>query len=234
MSKTTNFEENGLKPHDRLNSSRRSFLKYGGATLATAGLVVSGCKEFHDFLPKKLQPDKVRLGSGDIGILNYAYALEQLEAAFYTLVVAADHGLSYEEFRVLDDLRQHEVAHRDFFKAALGDKAIPQLTFDFSSVNFLDRESVLATAKTFENLGVAAYNGAGKLLENTDFLVVAGKIVSVEARHAAVIFELIHPDDAFVDFISDGLDRALPPSEVLEQASPFIINKIDASNLPTA
>ena len=26
----------------------------------------------------------VDLGEGDVGILNYAYALEQLEAAFYT------------------------------------------------------------------------------------------------------------------------------------------------------
>ncbi len=28
------------------------------------------------------------LGRGDIGILNYAYALEELEAAFYTEVVS--------------------------------------------------------------------------------------------------------------------------------------------------
>ncbi|HWV65036.1 ferritin-like domain-containing protein [Chitinophaga sp.] len=27
------------------------------------------------------------LGSGDVAVLNYAYALEQLEAAFYTQVV---------------------------------------------------------------------------------------------------------------------------------------------------
>jgi hypothetical protein len=31
---------------------------------------------------------QVPLGAGDIGLLNYAYALEQLEAAFYTTVVA--------------------------------------------------------------------------------------------------------------------------------------------------
>ncbi len=234
MSKTVNFKVKGSRPQDRLNNPRRSFLKFGGATLATAGLVMSGCKEIYDFLPKQLQPDKVKLGSGDTGILNYAYALEQLEAAFYTLVIATDCGFTDHEYRVMEDLQQHEVAHRDFFKAALGNKAIEDLTFDFSDVNFLDKESVLATAKTFENLGVGAYNGAGKLLESADLLVVAGKIVSVEARHAAVILELMDPDSTFVEFISDGLDWALSPAEVLEAAQPFIINKIDASDLPTA
>src|SRR5918993_5298205 len=34
----------------------------------------------------------VDLGTGDIGILNYAYALEQLEAAFYTQVVATPYS----------------------------------------------------------------------------------------------------------------------------------------------
>jgi hypothetical protein len=144
------------------------------------------------------------------------------------------HGASFEEIQVLEDLRQHEVAHRDFFKAALGANAIPDLEFDFSAVDFGSRESVLATAQTFEDLGVAAYNGAGSLLENADLLVVAGKIVSVEARHAAAIQDLVNPGGAFVDFIKDGLDRAFMPSEVLKAAAPFIVTKIDASNLPTA
>ena len=182
----------------------------------------------------------VSLGSGDVGILNYAYALEQLEAAFYTQVVESGFysGATDQEKRILDDLRQHEVAHRDFFNAAISSVAdpIPGLQVDFSSVDFNSRESVLATAKTFENLGVAAYNGAGKLLENVDYLLIAGKIVSVEARHAAAISDLIDPmSTAFVDVVSErGLDRAFMPSEVLAAADPFILTRIDASNLPTA
>lgn len=180
----------------------------------------------------------VSLGSGDVGVLNYAYALEQLEAAFYTVVVDNNFfpGATDEEKRVLEDLRQHEVAHRDFFEAAIGTVGtpIPALQPDFSSVDFDNRDSVLQTAKTFENLGVGAYNGAGKLLENTDYLLVAGKIVSVEARHAAAIQDLINPDAAFADVIDEGLDSALEPSEVLAAADPFILTRIDASNLPTA
>ena len=62
---------------------------------------------------------------------------------------------------------------------------------DFTSVNFTDRPACSALPKAFEDLGVAAYNGAGKLLTNPDYLLLAGKIVSVEARHAAAIRDLL-------------------------------------------
>ena len=50
---------------------------------------------------------------------------------------------------------------------------------------------MLGTADVFENLGVAAYNGAGQLIKNVDYLAAAGSIVSVEARHAAAIRDLL-------------------------------------------
>lgn len=180
----------------------------------------------------------VRLGSGDTGILNYAYALEQLEAAFYTQVATSFYAdIPSEEQRVLEALQKHEVAHKDFYSQALGENAIPSLSVDFSSIDFDDRMSVLTTAKTFEDLGVAAYNGAGKLLENPDFLLVAGKIVSVEARHAATIRDILEPNSASFagdDVIDEnGLDRAMAPAEVLEAAGAFITTQIDASELPS-
>lgn len=64
----------------------------------------------------------MNLGTGDVGILNYAYALEPLEAAFYVMVVGhANFATTFnaQEQRVLRDLRNHEVAHREFFKAAI-------------------------------------------------------------------------------------------------------------------
>ena len=44
-----------------------------------------GCNDEDDMAPP--MSGKVSLGSGDTGILNYAYALEQLEAAFYAEVM---------------------------------------------------------------------------------------------------------------------------------------------------
>src|SRR5690606_2788840 len=100
-------------------------------------------------------------------------------------------GINDWEKTLFTDIRDHEIAHREFFKTALGENAIANLEFNFSSINFSSRESVLATAKAFEDLGVSAYNGAGWLIKNEAYLVLAGKIVSVEARHAALVRDLI-------------------------------------------
>lgn len=185
----------------------------------------------------------VSFGSGDVGILNYAYALEQLEAAFYTQVLEGGYfdGASAEEKQILTDLQQHEVIHREFFRAAISaaapDAIIPDLEVDFSAIDFNSRDSVLGTAKVFEDLGVSAYNGAGQFLESADFLLIAGKIVSVEARHASAIRDLLSPNSA--DFAGDdiinasGLEITRSFADVLSAASDFIVTQVDASGLPS-
>ncbi len=170
----------------------------------------------------------VDLGKGDFGVLNYAYALEQLEAAFYTQVIATPYsGMNSAERAILTDIRDNEIAHREFFKAALGKKAIPALQVNFTTINFGSRDSVLNTARTFEDTGVSAYNGAGQLLKNPEFLLIAGKIVSVEARHVATIRDLLQPMSAYFsgDDVTDprtGLDPARLPAQVLPLVAPFI------------
>jgi hypothetical protein len=201
--------------------------------LAGAGILMNAtsCKKSDE------DTGGINLGSNDTGVLNYAYALEQLEAAFYIQVVQTLYtGVTATEQAYLTDVRDHEIAHREFFKAALGSMAIQGLTPDFSSVNFSDRTSVLATAKAFEDLGVSAYNGAGKLLTSADNLTVAGKIVSVEARHAAAIRDLISngtfADSTAVDM--NGLDMARTPAQVLAIAGAYIKEKLNANNLPNS
>ena len=219
--------------------SRRKFMSWAGVLGATAtiGGMATSCKKDDN----KNNNSGVNLGSGDVGILNYAYALEQLEAAFYTQVVAdASFSTNFTagERALLTDIRDHEIAHREFFKAAITGAApsqiIPALEVNFSSINFGNKASVLGTAQAFEDLGVSAYDGAGYLLQNTTYLLLAGKIVSVEARHAAYIRELV----AVNSFLGDQVDAnsvniARTPNEVLAIAAPFIKTKINASNLPT-
>jgi hypothetical protein len=218
---------------------RRAFLKASGVATVTTALIIAGCDDDDNSKP---MDEGVSLGTGNTAVLNYAYALEQLEAAFYTMVVANAAfatTFSAEEQAILTDIRDHEIVHREFLKAALAGDAIADLEVDFGSVNFSNKESVLGTAKVFEDLGVAAYNGAGKLLTDDGLLLVAGKIVSVEARHAATIRDLLNPgskDFAGDDVIStsNGFDRAMTPSEVLMAADPFVVTKINASGLPTS
>lgn len=211
------------------DESRRRFFQVAGA-LAGAGLLLStaACK-------KSSSNNGVDLGSGDVGVLNYAYALEQLEAAFYIQIITTQYsGITADEIALLTDIRDHEVAHRQFFKAALGSAAIQNLEVNFSTINFSNRTSVLTAAKTFEDLGVSAYNGAGKLITSPDYLLLAGKIVSVEARHAAYIRDLLG-DNTFADTTAvgtNGLDLVNTPTAVLTAASAYLKTKIDASHLP--
>lgn len=218
---------------------RRKFLLFSGLTAASAAVLGVGCSKDND----NGNGEGVNLGSGDIGVLNYAYALEQLEAAFYTQVMATPYAsMPALEAEYLKDIRDHEIAHREFFKNALGSNAIPGLEVNFSAINFSSRTSVLETAKAFEDLGVAAYNGAGKLLTGAAYLGLAGKIVSVEARHAALIRDLLS-NGSFADLTSlaplgadnaKGLDAAQSPAQVLSIASAYVKTKINASNLPTS
>lgn len=187
--------------------------------------------------------------SNDVGILNYAYALEQLEAAFYIAVLgsAAFNGMTNEQKEVLTDLRNHEVIHREFFRAALGNGRIPDLALNTATVTnaVSSAASILKTAETFEDLGVAAYNGAGKYLTTPANLAAAGSIVAVEARHAAAIRDLreglglagtpANTRFAGDDVIDDsGLDVKLEPSAVLTRvgASMFVSTQISIGTQP--
>jgi len=229
-------------PHSGNNGSslpgaigRRAFLSYLGLA-ASSATIISACSKDNDN-SNMVPPGSIDLGSDDIGILNYAYALEQLEAAFYTQVIASPFsGMTANEQSLLTDIRDHEIAHREFFKAALGAKAITSLEVNFSSINFGSRDSILATAKAFEDLGVSAYNGAGQLLKDGNLLLLAGKIVSVEARHAALVRDLIS-NGSFADssvINANGLDMASTPADVLKTAGTFLKSKLYAGNLPTS
>lgn len=230
---------------------RRKFLAYA-AMSASALVFANSCKKDMSNSESQLKRESkvnsegggkdggkavVNLGSGDIGILNFAYALEQLEAKFYIQVMQTPYsGMSSKEAEYLTDIRDHEIIHREFFKNVLGDDRIGGIIVDFTKIDFSRRDSVLETAKAFEDLGVSAYNGAGELLQSADYLLIAGKIVSVEARHAAAIRDFLSygsfADSTAVNSV--GLDLYRTPSEVLAIADSYIATRIIANNLPTS
>jgi rubrerythrin len=212
-------------------ATRRNFLKALGlgGTIVLMPSVFAACDDDDGGITGPSGSASLNL-STDVGILNYAYALEQLEAAFYTAVVAsaAFSGMTAEQKEVMTDLRAHEVAHREFLRAALGAGAIGDLALDSASVatTVASTAAILKNAEAFEDLGVSAYNGAGKYLQDANYLLLAGKIVSVEARHAAAIRDLreglsLAGTAAGTRFAGDdvvnaqGLDVKLEPAAVL-------------------
>ena len=224
---------------------RRSFFMYAGATAGATALVLAGCKKDDDTTPVN---NGISLGAGDVGVLNYAYALEQLEAAFYAQVKAVTPvggvGLTQFEKDYFNEVAAHEAIHRDFFKAAItrdagASKLLQNLTPDFSGIDFTQRVTaagsgklgVLNASMAIEDLGVAAYNGAGKLIKTAAYLVIAGQIVSVEARHAAFVRDLIQ-NGTFSDTAdANALDQAMTPAQVLPEAQKFIKEKLDGSTV---
>ena len=225
-------------------TSRRGFFQRAGLGLGavTAASVLQAC-DSQD--PTPTPTGAVTLDfSTDAGVLNYAYALEQLEYAFYVQVLATPYaGMSADERSLLTDLRAHEGVHRDFLKAALGANAIADLAVDFSAIDFASRTSVLGAARTFEDLGVSAYNGAGKYLRDGGLLTIAGKIVSVEARHASAIRDLILNNvrsGATIGeaggglpevVVANGLDTSNEPGVVLAAADAFVTTPITVRGL---
>ena len=240
MNKIKNSINNSEKEEGKISSpvDRRFFLRSAGLAVSAGALAIA-CKD-DDVVPMDPVVGTVDLGSGDVGVLNYAYALEQLEAAFYTQVIATPYsGMTDAEKTILTDIRDHEIIHRDFFKAALTKAAptaiIPALQVNFSTIDFTKRDAVLGAAKLFEDTGVAAYNGAGNMIKDTGYLLLAGKIVSVEARHASVIRDLLNPKSA--DFAGDnvvdanGFDQAIDPATILAAVKPYLLTTVTGANV---
>ncbi len=183
----------GLSLGRSVPPSRRTLLKWGLLSLGTA--MLTG-------VPKALMAQTMgrmktlTFNANDIGILNFALLLEELEAAFYPAVLKSGKITNAKELDYLRALGSHEAAHVKFLRGVLGRNALFQtsdLSLNQPGLNALltDRTKILNTAVTLEDLGVHAYNGAGPSLTNPTYILAAGSIVSVEARHAAGVRSLL-------------------------------------------
>ncbi len=160
--------------------SRRRFLRNSG--LAAGGIAVAG-----GMVPGSAL---AATSKGDVAILNFALTLEYLESAFYAS--ALKHaGLTGEFERFARLVHQHEKAHVEALRKALGNAAIKRPTFAFGSA-VTSRASFTATSIALEDTGVAAYQGQAPLIHQNAVLGPAGAILAVEARHAAWVRDLLY------------------------------------------
>ncbi|MGB3572536.1 MAG: ferritin-like domain-containing protein [Phormidesmis sp.] len=179
-----------------LSASRRDLMKWG--LWGFAGLAVAT-------LPKAVQAQAIAqsgtaatltFNADDIGILNFALLLEELEAAFYAAAAGSGNITDPQELNYVRVLGGQEAAHVTFLRSVLGDNVLfetADLSFnpDGLSAILSDRDTILNTAVTLEDVGVHAYNGAGPSLTNPTYILAAGSIVSVEARHAGGVRALL-------------------------------------------
>jgi hypothetical protein len=218
-------------------TSRRGFVRLmamGGALVLLPGLASCGEDSVTGTgTPGSGETVTIDFGAGDVGVLQFAFVLEQIEADFYSKVVSSFDGsnLTAGEQSLLTDIRNHEVIHRDFLKSLLGANGTFTLTPIHGGVNFKDRAAVLDAAKTLEELGVAAYDGAAQYLTIADNLSVAARIVSVEARHASAIRDLLNPKSA--DFAPAAFDDAFRPAKVAAAAQDYLVDKLAFANAPS-
>jgi Ferritin-like domain len=147
---------------------------------------------------------RARVAKSDVTILNFALALEYLQAAFYTEAerVGALRGGLADQARVVGS---HERAHVAAFRAVLGHAAIKEPHFNFHGVTE-NAKSFRATAVAFEDLAVGAYKEQLPSIRSDEYLAAAVSIHSVEARHAAWIRRLagiVPANKAFDEPLSD-------------------------------
>ncbi len=221
--------------------NRRSFLGTAAVTAAASLLPTRSALAVSPALTLANIP-----GTGDIKLVNYALALEQLEADFYhqCILRLTTGGTNYLGTHIpglnLDPSTHSDVfymirfgeverLHRNLLESALGSHAIHPFRYQFGVEN-LSRQQVIQLAANVEATGVSAYLGAIPLFTSLSaYLPIAGAIQGTEARHTAQLFELLndifdvplnvapHPSQ------NHGADSPMTPDQVLAAVSGYIV-----------
>ncbi|MBA3366708.1 MAG: ferritin-like domain-containing protein [Actinobacteria bacterium] len=124
----------------------------------------------------------------DVDILNFALTLEYLEAEFYT--EAGRKRLGGKPGQLATVIGRHERAHVAFLKKALGGSAVKKPKFNFKGTT-ANPTKFLRTARVLEDTGVQAYSGAGPSIKTKSIAAAAISILTVEARHAAWVRDVL-------------------------------------------
>lgn len=221
-------------------ASRRTFLRYAGATSASAALLLAGCKKDDDPQPSDsstIDPNAAAtsLGTGEVAYLNLLQAGKQVSVALYERMLASTTGpadFSTSDRALLGDILDHEILHRNTLPllanslralTVTADLSLPTLTLTFEGVDLSTRAKALTAALQLENLQVSAAAGLARYFTRSGLHTVVGKILSVDARHGATLADLLQPDSVFDPATgSTALNQLRKPSAVIALLNQYL------------
>jgi Ferritin-like domain len=164
--------------------------------------------------------------ASDVDVLNFALTLEYLEATFYEQGNARNL-LSGQAKQYLTQIQKDEEAHVKLVMQAikqLGGTPVAKPKVNLDGV-FASKDSYLTTSFTFENVGVGAYLGAAGYIKNPAILQAAASIFGIEARHAAIVANLLNkPAEGGV--YMGAFETPKTKAEVLQAAAPFLASQV--------
>lgn len=158
--------------------------------------------------------------TNDLKILNYALTLEYLEAAFYQSALRG--GLNSTNSYFAKVVGGHENAHVKALIATIrqfGGTPVAKPKFNFRGTTS-SNSKFQATALALEETGVAAYLGQVAYINSTAVTQAAGRIATVEARHAAWMRSILGKVPA--PGALDGV-RTIPSTLKIVKGTKFIV-----------
>ena len=172
----------------------------GGGAMIGGGVLLSGFPAIASAGVPSLRQD--------ITILNYAYTLELLEAAFYNRAVK-NGILTGDVLKTTKIVQAHENTHVKTLRTLLGKDARKIPKFDFGKA-VQDQNVFLDTAVVLEDTGVKAYSGQATRIKQRAIIKAAVSILTVEARHASRFRSLNGQN-----FAPRAFDEARPMKSIL-------------------
>lgn len=209
--RTTFVGEFGNALHASLQ--RRSFIRI--AALSGIGVMATSLLTACDDNPADPSLHSDIDFSTPSGALNLLLATAQLQADFFTRVVLNPYvGMTTAEsnsFALSRDRNEalvtalSNIIHKDRLTTAL--------LFDFSTVDFSSKSTVLPLAQQFEDLSIQLVNGCIPLAQDPDAALCLAKAGSIFARQSSIIrFQLDLPTLGSTQFASGLTEQALFPA----------------------
>lgn len=160
--------------------------------------------------------------TSDIDVLNFALTLEYLEATFYEQGNARGL-LSGQAKQYLTQVQKDEETHVQIITQTiqkLGGTPVAKPAVKLDGV-FASKTMYLTTSFTFENVGVGAYLGAAGYIKEKAVLQAASGIFGVEARHAAIVANLLNkPAEGGV--YMGAFESPMTKTQVLADVAPYL------------